>query len=72
MGNTANLVEGLICAATILMIAASIINFARIHKECIVGDTWMAARSRPNDDWGRVGNGTKTRRKARKEWLWYV
>ena len=38
----------------------------------LVGDTLMAARSRPNDDWGSVGNGAKSRRKARKWWLWYV
>jgi len=38
----------------------------------IVGDTLMAARSPPNDDWGSVGNGAKSRRKARKCWLWYV
>jgi len=35
-------------------------------------DTLMAARSRPNDDWGSVGNGAKSRRKARKWWLRYV
>jgi len=37
-----------------------------------VGDTLMAARSRPNDDWGSLGNCAKSRRKARKCWLWYV
>ena len=37
-----------------------------------VGDTLTAARSRPNNDWGSVGNGAKSRRKARKWWLWYV
>jgi len=26
-------------------------------------DTLMAARSRPNDNWGRVGNGAKHREK---------
>jgi len=41
-------------------------------EEESVGDTLMAARSRPNDDWGKVGNGAKSRRKARRWWLWYV
>ena len=27
-----------------------------------VGDTLIAARSRPNDDWGSVGNSAKSRR----------
>jgi len=39
-----------------------------VHILCIgricVGDTLMAARSQPNDDWGSVGNGAKSRRKA--------
>ena len=43
-----------------------------LQDQIFVGDTLMAARSRPNNDWGSVGNGAKSRRKARKWWLWYV
>jgi len=56
-------------------------RFLYIYKEAgkilikhndIVGDTLMAACSRLNNDWGRVGNGAKSRRKARECRLWYV